>query len=630
VPLGAVRTLPIGTTVRTTGVVVAEAGRLGTPALLAIGASDAGLVVHLPADSPTFARGALIEVAGKLAAPYGQLEIRPVKGDVRSLGTDALPRPMNVPSAGLAEAMEGRLATATGRLTAKPRKSASGDLTLIIERDGAAPIKVMADASSRVTTSLLQVGATYRITGFVGQRATRAGAFDGYRIWARDAADLVVVAGPPPSGSPSPSARGSAAAIATVSIAVALHITDRPVAILAVVTGPATLLDATGRRIVVQDGSAAIELLLPTGTEAPSVGSRVRAEGRIGVAYGAPRLRADRLVVEGTASVPPPVTLHGSPGQAHEWRLVAVTGRIVSLTKLGDRWRAEVQVGGSKVVVIGQPGARIPSTTLSVGRTATVIGIARRPYPSATDRRFAVTPRFPADVRVAGGTDPGATSATGGSSTAAPQSGSTEAGAEPTSAAVPDADLVDLDLMIGQVVRVGGLVVDLRPDGFTIDDGTAIGRVVLRGAALDRLGLVEPDDALNAIGRVESTAVGAVVVVEDPAGILQAGDPVAVASTAAPASSAAGGLAASAEATGPSSRYAGLGGPLPFDAGTAGLGTLVAISVASVAVTLLRRAHARRRMTARIAARLAAFAGPAEGLSAASPAEREPSTIHSA
>ena len=180
---------------------------------------------------------------------------------------------------------------------------------------------------------------------------------------------------------------------------------------------------------------------------------------------------------------------------------MAVTGRVVSAAKLGDRWRAEVEVGKAKVVVIGQPGAGIASTTLAVGRTATVTGIARRPYPSATDRRYAVTPRSPADVRVAGRVDADATAATGTSGgTTSP-----DASAAPTLATVaPDADLVDLDARIGQTVRVGGLVVDLQPDGFTLDDGTAIGRVVLRGTALDRLALIEPDDALNAIGRVAS------------------------------------------------------------------------------------------------------------------------------
>ena len=51
IPLATVRALPIGSNVRTTGVVVAEAGRLGTPALLGDRSGDAGLVVHLPAEA---------------------------------------------------------------------------------------------------------------------------------------------------------------------------------------------------------------------------------------------------------------------------------------------------------------------------------------------------------------------------------------------------------------------------------------------------------------------------------------------------------------------------------------------------------------------------------------------------
>ena len=492
----------------------------------------------------------------------------------------------------------------------------------------------MADASSRINPASLRVGATYRITGFVGQRATRSGALDGYRVWARDPADVVVVAAPPPSGSPSPTAGSSGTALTAMSIAKALHVTDRTVAIEAIVTAPATLLDATGRRIVVQDSSAAVEILLPTGTPAPAVGSKIRAEGRIGVAYGAPRLRADKLVVTGNGSLPAPATLHGSPGAAQEWRLVAVTGRVVSAAKLGDRWRAEVEVGTAKVVVIGQPGAGIASTTLAVGRSATVIGIARRPYPSAADRRYAVTPRSPADVRVAGRADADAGPATGSSvGTTSPAT----TGAPTLAISAPDADLVDLDTRIGGLVRVGGLVVDLEPDGFTLDDGTAIGRVVLRGPALERLALIEPDDALNAIGRVEAGTAGAIVVVDDPAGIIQAGDPIAAAPGASPEASVGPSTAPSGTPGtlgGAAGRLAGLGGTLPFDAGIAGLGTLAAISAASVAVTLLRRASSRRRLSARIAGRLATFAAPAGdppgGPSAASVAERGSSTIHSA
>jgi hypothetical protein len=427
-----------------------------------------------------------------------------------------------------------------------------------------------------------------------------------------------------------------------------MTIADRDVAIEAVVTAPATLLDTTGRRIVVQDASAAIELLLPTDAAAPVPGTRVRARGRIGVAYGAPRLRADTIQPIGTGATPGPLVLHGSPTQAHEWRLVSITGRVAEIHKLGDRWRAEIAVGSTRVAVVGQPGAGIPSATLVEGRTVTIVGIARRPYPSATDKRFAITPRFAADIRLTGrpvkesdGTSVSATaSATGGTSVG------------PSADAAIDADLVDLDSFVGRSVRVGGLVVELAADGFSLDDGTAVGRVVLRGDALERLALVEPDDALNATGKVEAAPGGAVVIVDDPERIVLAGDPTAKVPSGDPDATPT--IAAGAALTDPSSpgpgsggaRFASLGGSLPLDAGAAGIGTLVAVSAASVTVTLIRREQSRRRLAARIAGRLTTFAGgssvpsthpsvdpgvdPADDPPTPRSAERGPSTIHSA
>ncbi len=188
----------------------------------------------------------------------------------------------------------------------------------------------------------------------------------------------------------------------------------------------------------------------------------------------------------------------------------------------------------------------------------------------------------------------------------------------------PDADLIDLATFLGRQVRVGGLVVDLTTDGFTLDDGTAIGRVILRGAALDDLVLVEPDDALNAIGRVESTADGPVIVVDDPAGVIRAGDPVAADPSVDPSPEAVGPTAVASAGGQSGGRLAGLGGgPLSLDPGAAGLGTLLAISAASLAVTLLRRAHARRRVAARIAGRLTTFAGPSTSRSGG-PGRRRP------
>jgi len=92
------------------------------------------------------------------------------------------------------------------------------------------------------------------------------------------------------------------------------------------------------------------------------------------------------------------------------------------------------------------------------------------------------------------------------------------------------------------------------------------------------------------------------------------------------------GASASREAgVGATGRFAGLaGGSLPFDAGAAGLGTLLAVSVFSLVVTLLRRVQAHRQMTARIRSRLATFAGPLADPPEAISAKRGSSTIRSA
>ena len=169
-----------------------------------------------------------------------------------------------------------------------------------------------------------------------------------------------------------------------------------------VVTAPATLLDATGRRIVVQDQSAAIEVLLPVGASAPPIATRLHVEGTVKRAYGAPRLQATKVTLRGSGAVPAPMELRSEPGEDHEWELVRIHGPVASVHKLGDRWRAEIRLGGRQVVVVGQAGAGIAVDTLAEDRTATVTGIVRRPYPTASDQRFTILPRYPADVRVTG------------------------------------------------------------------------------------------------------------------------------------------------------------------------------------------------------------------------------------
>ena len=500
--IAAIRSLPVGATVTVRGVVTAEAGRLGTPSLLAIADPSGGIVIKRPDGVGLPSRGQTLVVTGSLADPYGQLEVRPSATAFSIGGSAALPDPIDLPAAGPSEATEARLVRLTGVVTSSPSKATSGDITLTLETTAGLTVRVMADASSRLGITSFARGARYRITGVVGQRASRKGALDGYRVWVRDNRDAVLVAAAP-ERTPAPSNRPGATAHtpAVVAIASALRSRDHDLAIDAVVTAPAELLDASKRRIVAQDTTGAIEILVPKDVRAPAVGTRVRAIGRVGTAYGAPRLRASTLESRGTVSVPAPLRVAGPLTSAHTWRLVAIAGRVESVRKLGDRWRAEIAVGAAHIVVVGQPGSRIPSTDLHEGGSAEVTGIVRPAYPTASDRRPSILPRSSADVR--GGSGHGAAVVGGDATTPTISTTSAVGGTSGSAEPALVADLVDLATLIGRTVRVGGLVVDLRSDGFTLDDGTAIGHVVLAGQAADAVDLIEPGDAINVTGRVE-------------------------------------------------------------------------------------------------------------------------------
>ncbi len=561
-------------------------------------------------------------------------------------GRASLPTPIELGSDAAGEATESRLIVVTGIVPKKPTNGSGGDLTLSLERAGAPTLKVLADLSSGVPSTAFEAGGTYRLTGIVGQRATHSGALDGYRLWIRDVADVVRVAGPAatpsptprstptPHGSPTPkpsttpSPRPAASSsLPVIAIHTAKTRMGQTVAVVAVVTAGSALLDSTGRRIVVQDASGGIEVHLPKDVAAPPIGTRVRVEGKVGTAYGAPRIDAASVVRQGTATLPAPTVLRASPTEAQEWRLASVHGRVDSVHKLGDRWRAELRVGTHLVVVLGQSGAHIPSTALIEGRDATVVGIVRRPYPTATDRRFALLPRGTSDIRLgsAPAGAPGATAGTNGGTgrpTTSARPGPTEpddarvaasdtaAGASTTP--VPDADVSELASLTGHTVRIGGLVTELRPDGFRLDDGTAVGTVVLRGPAADLVALVELGDAINAIGSVETTPGGPVLVVADPAGLVLAGSPSASASPIPGPSDASvaigAGSADHSDATTVGARRRAALAPFPGDgaAGALGMGALVGLTGASLLVTLLRRGTVRRRLADRFPAALPA------------------------
>jgi hypothetical protein len=610
------RRLPIGTVVSVAGVVTAQAGRLGTPPLIAIQDSSGGILVRLPDGAPSPPRGIRLEVSGPLADPYGQIEVRPASGGVRTAGAGPLPAPVSADAASLGEALEGRLVTVRGVIEARPTKSTSGDITFFVVSPSG-DIRILADASSGLTQDSVTVGSTYDVVGIAGQRASRKGALDGYRVWARDAGDLQRRSAPTPtptlppgatsapsrSPAPSPTPAGGA-----LSIADAVRRGDGQVTVEGIVTTAPDLLDSTGRRIVIEDRTAGVEILTPVDSRAPAVGSRIRVDGTMGRAYDAPRIKAEAISVVAVGGRPLALDLQRTPTAAHEWRLVRVSGTVVDVHKLGDRWRAELSVGPDRVVVTGLAGARIPASTLLEGRTATIVGIVRRPYPGATDRRWSIAPRSLADVTVstpgagAGGSGGGGGDGGSGNGGAGQPGTGAVAGAAGSDASVPDVDLVDLAGHVGQVVRVGGLVTELAPDGFLLDDGTAIGRIALTGGAAEYLPLLEPGDALNATGRVEAAADAYRVVVDDPAGLVRVGDPTLDQSATTPLD----GTAAKLESPGPGRVSRLAGGLLGPDApGAAGVVGIMLISAASLAITVLRRRRAQRRTAARVAARLA-------------------------
>ena len=263
----------------------------------------------------------------------------------------------------------------------------------------------MADASSRIPSASSGVGATYRVVGFVGQRATRSGALDGYRIWARDAADVVPsspgrphrrepVSDRRPTRRPAPPTRDDRPGPhgSTIEPSAIDGHRDRA-------GDPARRDRATDRRPGRARPRSRSCCRRARARRRSGRGSASRAGS--GVAYGAPRLRADRLERRRAArAVPrtdrparrarPRRTNGGSSGQRP----------VTSVHKLGDRWRAELVVGSrTRWSSSASPAPGSPARRSSRAASRRSIGIVRRPYPTATDRRFAVTPRFPADVR---------------------------------------------------------------------------------------------------------------------------------------------------------------------------------------------------------------------------------------
>ncbi len=251
------RTRPAGASVHVAGVVTVAPGVAGTPELLAIEDSSGGIFVRLAGPIEGLEPGRSIEVVGALAAPYGQLEVREVQW--LSLGSqDAGPAPIGVRLSDIGEPTEGSLVMVHG--TVDSVRTDSGRLTLAVG-DGSVEVRALADPSTGLTRADVTRGDLVELIGIVGQRASATGRADGYRLWLRSRSDLAVLpqSRPPAVGStPAPSEPA-----VWHDLASALGDRGSIVDVDATVTAPAGLFDLSGPTIAVDDGTAAVAVILP-------------------------------------------------------------------------------------------------------------------------------------------------------------------------------------------------------------------------------------------------------------------------------------------------------------------------------------------------------------------------------
>jgi hypothetical protein len=218
---------------------------------------------------------------------------------------------------------------------------------------------------------------------------------------------------------------------------------------------------------------------------------------------------------------------------ALEWRLVTVTGTVEFVHRDGDAWRAELTLNGGGVPVVGLARSGIASTALEAGRAATITGIVKRAYPTATDQRLTIVPRTAADIRLGAAQPsdrPGSPTGRPGSSTPRPDAserptdsaGHEAAGSPspgPPAPAAGDVPLGELAAYQGATVRIGGLVTRVDGARLTVVDSSGSATIELTGEAAAVAATIAPNDLVNATGMVAGAGDSLRLVVDDQAGL---------------------------------------------------------------------------------------------------------------
>ena len=514
--IAAARALTVGDEVTVQGTVTSAPGRILGSNVIALQDETAGICVQLPDGALAgIDPGTVVWLRGRLAAPFGNLELRPAgPADVLTVGQVAVPAARPLTAAELGESTEGILATLRG--TVRRVESSATSITLFVD-DGTGEARVFLHASVGATRAQFKVGQGLDVTGIVGDRLGL------YRLWPRTMADvrLLPPAGPPPAPTPGSGNDGSTPVETAVStIAHAVRQPDESVVIDGVVTAPVGLFDTDGRRVTLQDATGAVLVRLPAEATDFKPGQRLRVAGEVGTYFGAPQLSATEtpLRLDGGGPLMPVAVRSGPVPADLEWQLVRVSGIVARVSRDGDAWRAELTVGSGSVPISSLARAGIAPDVLVVGRPATITGIVKRAHPTASDQRQSVVPRSAADIETSSGGSAGAGPAGGGPSptvsTGTPNgggrldheavTGDAATGGPPGGRVAVEVALADMAAHEGDFVRAGGRVEAVDGTLLIVADGTAVAQVRLWTARAD----VGVTNLVNVAGLVRRTPQG--------------------------------------------------------------------------------------------------------------------------
>jgi hypothetical protein len=590
--------------VTVSGTVTVEPGRILDDDIVVIQDGTGGIAIEAPSAvaASQLERGRIVAVTGVLAAPYGNLELRPRDaGDVTFLGQGGLPDPSTIASSEVGEGVEGQLVSITATITDIDRSSGGAVTLSVRDRDGEARVYLHAGIGDSAPE--LERDASVRFTGIVGQRASRSGASDGHRVWPRDADDMRVLSRPP-QATPRPDDPGGSTPRPDDERPRRVRIADVAPGDVVRITGTVTtkpgLIDSEGRRVTVEDRSGGIIVRLPADGKAPSVGRQITVSGEVGTWYDAPQLEAESAPRVRERRDVKPAVLRRAPTAADESRLVVVVVRIADVARDGDTWRAEASLGaGGALPIAGVAGSGIPATALPEGASATIIGIVRRAHPAATDQRFAVVPRSKDDIRVGasvpgddeGDDRDGRREGDDGAVGVSGDGGSDGGGSSPEAATFASlADHTD------RLVRVGGRLERSEGRRLHLHDGTASGIVRLPDDALEFGASLGVGEVVNVTGTVRDRGPEPPeVVAESLADIQRAAslpDPDEEASLVVAGTDAGPTVGAEPADVGAAlgSRSAASGLPMPLIVAVGGLlGLAVVAAAAAVGVVLWRR-----------------------------------------